>query len=438
MAELKTDANDRCITVVICGCGQRGTVYSNFALDFPDRMKVIAISDPRDSRRERMAKDHSIPSEMQFNSWEMLVELGKIADAVVVATPDGVHAGPAIAFAKLGYHILLEKPMAVKESECQQIASVCQQHNVILSVGHVLRYTPCNQKIKRMISDGTLGQLISIDHTEPVGHQHFAHSYVRGNWRREDSSSFSLMAKSCHDIDLIRWWVGGDDNPCTQISSMGSLAFFKKSRKPAEAGSAVRCVDCGHQSACPYAATRMYLDPVKADPSALSRWPVNVIVDQPDIESVAEALRDGPYGRCVFESDNDVIDNQHVTMQFRQGETASFHMVAFTKAQCQRTTTIYGSLGELHSPDGIRLVHHDFVSGRTHNYSLGLDMLPAHTRLTGHDGADFYLMDCFVKAVARNDPSWVLTGPQDALGSHSLVFLAERARRENRQINLES
>jgi hypothetical protein len=68
----------------------------------------------------------------------------------------------------------------------------------------VLRYSPYNTSIRQTISTGILGKIINIQHLEPVGRQHFAHSYVRGNWRNEKTASFSLMAKSCHDIDILK------------------------------------------------------------------------------------------------------------------------------------------------------------------------------------------------------------------------------------------
>lgn len=422
----------RQLKAVLIGAGNRGTVYSNYALDFPDRLKIVAIAEPRAARREHVAKQHGVDAKMCFASWEALAAMERVADFAIVTTPDRLHREPAVAFVNKGYHLLLEKPMAVDESDCSSIAEACERNGTIMAVCHVLRYTPVNRRIKQLIETGEIGDLISVQHTEPVGFFHFAHSYVRGNWHSEAKSTFSLMAKSCHDVDLIRWWMGGEDNPCTAVSSFGNLKHFNKESKPKEAGAATRCLDCAYETKCPYSAKRIYLDPLVKE--FHRGWPVNVIVDSPvpDVENVTEALQKGPYGVCVYESPNDVVDHQVVNFQFSKGQTASFNMIAFTEALCQRSTRIFGSRGELYSPDGIRLEHYDFMTGERKVEYPAQDA--PRTRLTGHDCADFWLMDTFVKAVASGDKSLIPTGPKDALDTHRLVFRAEEARRQKRVI----
>ena len=317
------------ITGVVVGCGQRGYGYSLYAADYPEKMKIVAAADPKQFRRDAMKSSHSLADDRLFTDWRQLAELGKIADFVIVATQDQDHKEPAIAFAKLGYHILLEKPMAgvwlclmhthafthsrthtrihalthahththtyahtyarthsrthththarmpscetlwrlpdvalvrcgspsvfmccvaglaVTREDCEAITAACTETNVMLCVCHVLRYAPHNRAIKRLLEEGRIGRLVNLQHTEPIGFFHFAHSYVRGNWRREDKSTFALMAKSCHDIDLIRWWM---DKPCKQVSSFGSLSEFHPARKPSDATE--RCLDCPRMVVC--------------------------------------------------------------------------------------------------------------------------------------------------------------------------------------------
>lgn len=263
---------ERLVTVLVVGAGNRGTVYSNFALDFPDRMKVVGVADPRPSKREIMRKKHELEESHIFKDWKDAASCERFADAVVIATPDKVHRDPAVAFAAKGYHILLEKPMAVTEADCQDIADACREHKVMLAVGHVLRYTPVNKRIKELIDSGVIGDVVNVQHTEPIGHFHFAHSYVRGNWRRTDESTFSLMAKSCHDLDLIRFWMqgpAGKPNPLKSVSSVGSLFHFQKANKPKPAGAATRCLDCLHEAKCAYSAKKIYLDPLVHEVRAL-------------------------------------------------------------------------------------------------------------------------------------------------------------------------
>jgi len=413
------------VRLIIVGAGNRGTVYSNYALEHPQRAKVVAVADPNKFRREVLARNHNLSEEFVFESWESILDLpSKMADAVIIATPDALHAKPTIAFAQLGYHILVEKPMAVTEEDCVQMVETCKKNNVLLCVGHVMRYTPYTQKIKEIIDSGALGSIISVQHLEPVGWWHAAHSYVRGLWRREDESSFMLMTKSCHDIDWLRYVI---NKPVKRISSFGSRTHFKKECKPVEAGDALRCLDCKINSECPYSATTIYLDQIKSGDKS---FPVGSIVLHavPNVENVEEALRTGPYGRCVYECDNDVVDQQVVNLEYEGGITASFSMVSFTHEVCVRKTRIFGSNGELDC-DGHRIYWSDF---RGPGSMFPREILPPGcppTKLSGHGGADYFLIRNFVFAVAKNDPSFILSGSNETLESHLSVFKAEQSRK---------
>merc|ERR1712038_1458139 len=334
----------RQISVVVVGCGQRGTNYAAFALDFPSRMKVVAVAEPVEHRRKRMQQLYSLDSDQVAASWETLLDKGqgKLADAVIVATQDKDHMAPAVAFANRGYHVLVEKPMAVSEDDCRKITKACEDAGVMLVVCHVLRYFPPVVKIKELIESGAIGKVMTINHTENVGYWHFAHSFVRGNWRNQGSSTFSLMAKCCHDVDLIYFWMG--ERPTTAIQSFGSLLHFKAENQPA--GASDMCHSCPVENSCPYSARKIYLkNPVK-------QWPMSVVCDIEDNpatykEALETSLETGPYGRCVYKCDNDVCDSQMVNFQFQGGAVANLTMTAFTKELCERFTRITGSRGEI-------------------------------------------------------------------------------------------
>ncbi len=325
-------------------------------------------------------------------------------------------------FASKGYHILLEKPMAVTAQDCRRIVDAVKAANVILAVGHVLRYTPYMQKMKQLIDSGAIGEVVNVQHLEPIGNWHFAHSYVRGAWRREDESTFMLMAKCCHDIDLIRYIVG---KSCNRVSSFGSLTHFRKEKKPPGAGDATRCVDCVLQDQCPYSAKTIYQSRAESD---YFGWPVSTIIDgEPSVAAVHQALREGPYGRCVWECDNDVSDHQVVCMEFEGGSSATLTTAAFTEAICQRQTRVFGSMGELQG-DGDRCIRHfDFRTQKATVHET--EGAPTGSGLTGHNGADYHLIASFIRSVGSLDPSAVLSGPDETLESHLIVFAAEAARR---------
>lgn len=413
---------------IVIGAGNRGETYTSYALDYPERLKVVAVADPKKAARELMQKTHGINTDNVYTNWQDIVAKEKFADFVIITTPDKFHKDPAVSFAKKGYHILLEKPMAVSEEDCKEIARVCKENNVMMCVCHVLRYSPAMKKIKDVIESGMIGEVVNIQHLEPVGYWHFAHAYVRGNWRNEAESTFSLLAKCCHDVDLIMWWMG--NKRCEKISSFGSLVYFKKENKPAGAGN--RCLDCNIEDSCPYSAKRLYIGQFK---QGNRDWPVSIICnsEEPTLERVTNALKTGPYGRCAYECDNDVCDNQVVNMSFTGGTTANLTMIAYTERICNRQVYVYGTKGQLAFINGV-LKLYDFLTGKTTQFDL--PSAPRNSRLTGHGGSDFFLFDSFMKAVATNDPSLILNGPDDSLASHLLVFAAERARTENRIVDV--
>jgi len=317
--------------------------------------------------------------------------------------------------------------MAVKEEDCRAITEAVQRNHTIFAVGHVLRYTPYTAKFKALVSSGAIGKVINIQHLEPVGAWHFAHSYVRGNWRNTKTATFSLMAKSCHDVDWVIYIMGKKLN---RVSSFGSLNFFKKSEKPKGAGD--RCMECAVESTCPYSAKKIYLDrALKGD----FNWPVKVIVEIPTVETITEALLHGPYGRCVYECDNDVADNQVVNMEFEDGTTASFTMIAFSQEICVRKTRIFGSLGQIEG-DGEVIKHYDFLTEKTTSYNPDADV-KIETQLNGHGGADYHLMNSFIEAIRTNNPSKILSNAEQTLQSHLGVFAAEKSRLTSKIVDLE-
>jgi predicted dehydrogenase len=289
----------------------------------------------------------------------------------------------------------------------------------LFAVCHVLRYTPHTVALKRLLADGAIGEVLSIEHLEPVGWWHAAHSYVRGNWGNEGRSSSMLLAKSCHDLDWLLAVVG---RPCDRITSFGSLSYFTRAHQPE--GAADRCLECPLEveSVCPYSAKRIYL-------TALERgaieWPLSVITDDPSRDGVMAALRDGPYGRCVYACDNDVVDHQVVSMEFAGGVTASFTMTAFTTMR-GRNTRIFGSHGEI-TTDSQFITIDDFRTGEREVIDTAASADDGAAG--GHGGGDEALVAAFTAALRAGDPSLVPTTAEESLRSHLMVFAAERSRR---------
>ena len=405
-------------TLLILGAGSRGQTYADYALNHPAQGQVVAVAEPDPVRRAAFAKRHRLPPERVFGDWQEALSRPRLADVAVIATQDADHVAPVEVAAERGYHLLLEKPMAPDEAGCRRIVSAAERCGVMLGVCHVLRYTAYTQALKAVLSAGTIGEIVSVEHLEPVGYWHQAHSFVRGHWRNAQLSSPMLLAKACHDLDWLRYIVG---LPCLKVSSFGSLRHFRREAQPI--GAAVRCLDCPPQieNVCPYSATRYYLGQLEA---GHTDWPLKVITSDLTLEGVTRALRDGPYGQCVYACDNDVVDHQVVNLEFAGGVTASFTMTAFTRAR-GRETRIFGTRGEIYG-DSQTLEIHDFLTGET--AVLDTALASDGSILSGHGGGDDALMQAFLAAVGQGNPALILSGPQETLESHLMVFAAERAR----------
>ncbi|MFI6295563.1 Gfo/Idh/MocA family protein [Nonomuraea sp. NPDC050790] len=396
----------RKVTLAVAGAGNRGQTYAAWVAAHPGRAELVAVADPDPARRRAIGAGH--PGVREFGDWrDLLTE--RVADAVILSTQDRMHVEPAIALADAGYALLMEKPLAPTEEECRRIVRAVSASGVLFAVCHVLRYTPYTELVKRIAGSGVLGEIMSVEHLEPVGWWHHAHSYVRGPWRSERLASPMLLAKSTHDLDWLTYVTG---RRIERVSSFGSLGHFRPDRRPA--GAADRCLDCPIEPACPYSAPKLYLD-------RGYDWPTSVLGGTE--AEVMAALRSGPYGRCVYACDNDVVDHQVLAMELEGGATATFTMTAFTE-QTHRQTKIFGTHGRLVG-DGESVQVLDFRDGRNTGWESASTGSNAGD---GHGGGDAGVMDAFVRALATGERSYVRSDHTESLHSHLAVFAAERAR----------
>ena len=413
------------VKLLVVGCGSRGMVYSEYAMRFPERAQVVAVAEPRDFYRNDLAEKCGVPENMRFHNWQEAAALPKMADAVLICTLDEEHEAPAIAFANLGYAILLEKPMAPTEQACRNIVDAVKKNNVLFAVCHVLRYTSQTRKIKEIIDSGRIGRIVSMQRLEPVRHWHQCHSFVRGNWRNSKETCFMLLAKCCHDLDWIRYIM---NKPCAAIHSFGSLFEFKPENQPK--GAADRCVDCPKEieSQCPASALKIYMRD-RALQGKATDWPTNVLTSNQTPEGVMEALKNGPYGRCAYKCDNDVVDNQVVNITFKDGTTAQLLMTAFCNV-IGRVTRIFGTRGDIFA-DNDKIVVTDFLTDESENIVTDAD---DGTILSGHGGGDFHIMDDFISAIENNDPTRIISNADETLESHLMCFKAEESRNTQKVI----
>ncbi|KAI2622992.1 NAD(P)-binding protein [Hypomontagnella submonticulosa] len=490
--------------VLIIGAGSRGRVYGRCTLQSSNGV-VVTVCEPDPYKRDEYVRtfiwsdrQKPVPEGSSFADWRDFIDwevrrrareaageqgVPEGVDAAFVCVRDEMHHDVVVALAPLNLHIMCEKPLATTLDDCVSMyrALAPLQSSKVFSVGHVLRYSPHNIELRRLLlEDRAIGEVLSIVHTEPVGFWHFAHSYVRGNWRKESTTAPSLLTKSCHDIDIILWLLcsparpGSSEPPHipSEVASTGSLQFFRRSRKPKAAGNATNCLSCPAEPDCMYSSRRVYESARHQGlETGNTRWPMSVVL--PDIESFGgdvEAARPellrrlaedydattpqedvdarNWFGRCVFESDNDVCDEQVVTIKWdedplpaaqhayadavgnRGAKQATFHMIAQTKRQCHRFTYVYGTTGEIYA-DSRTITVEDFRTGTQRSYRPKLESL-------GHGGGDHGITRQFILAVDRvKNHGWAAPQAQrefigctleEVIRSHAMVFAAEEAR----------
>ena len=418
------------ITVAIAGLGSRGKdTYAQVAKLIPDKMKIVAVADINEEKVKLAAKEYDIPAENCFNSAEEMLEREQLADVMVIATQDRQHVGHAIPALRKGYHLLLEKPISPVLEECQELVKVAKECNRKVVVCHVLRYTPVYQKVKELLDAGTIGDVVSIMALENVGWWHQAHSFVRGNWRNKELSSPMILQKCCHDMDLYLWLANKE---CKSLSSFGSTHLFKAECAPE--GCADRCLGgCEAKENCCFDAEKIYMKHhLKGLESGNTEWPVNVLVTGEVTEdALMEALKTGPYGRCVYHCDNNVVDHQVLNMMMNDGTTMSFTMCGFS-ADISRYAKFMGTKGELIVNMNGDDVERNVINVRlfdTVGTEYSINVAELATDFSGHGGGDNAMVEEFINVLSGvKDESPYVTSLEKSMESHYCALAAEESR----------
>lgn len=411
--------------LIVIGCGSRGKGYSTIAAKMGGKFEIVAVAEPLAERRSYMQSTFGVPDERAFESWEPLLALGKIADAAIISTMDRDHFAPAMEAMRQGYDLLLEKPAAPTPEECDLLLEASRKYGRRVVVCHVLRYTPFFRALKNIIDSGKLGRVMNLSHTEGVGNLHQSHSFVRGNWGNADRSTPMILQKSCHDMDILQWILG---KRCLSVQSFGSLSYFTAENAPE--GAPEFCIEgCPRYDTCPYNAVKLYYDDKKNGwfRGAASR------MHKPTDEAVLEAIKTTNYGRCVFRTDNNVVDHQIVNLAFEDGVIANFTMSAFTKGG--REIHIMGTEGELRANMGSPVMTiFNFNTRKTEEISVA-DMLPGDSIVGGHGGGDEGIMNAFYDMLTGKE-SADLSTIEVSVQTHKIAFAAEMSRIEGRVVHL--
>jgi predicted dehydrogenase len=405
------------VDAILLGAGNRGRfTYGAWSRAHPLRLRILALAEPDAERRRIVAEELGLPGERVFDDWKALLAGPALAPVAIVATGDDLHVAPALAAIERGLHVLLEKPIAPTPGECVRVVEAAERSGRILQISHVLRYTPFYQRVHEILASGALGELVHVDMREHVAFWHMTHSYVRGKFRSSRSAAPFVLAKTCHDLDLLAWFV---DRPALRVASFGGLRHFRSEDAPA--GAPERCLaGCPAQADCPHDAVRFYLDP---DERIARIWPWSDLSPDPSREARRRALESGPWGRCVYRCDNDVADHQVLSLEFEGGLTASFAVHGFASEE-RRTIRVSGTRGELRG-----VLHENLIETSRHGrFGWERHALPEASAF-GHYGGDAGLLEHFTTVVERGDRTAIRASGRSALESHLIGFAAEESRR---------
>lgn len=406
------------IQAAVIGAGSRGMfALAAYALTNPHELQIVAVAEPNEERRLKFAKMYGVPPEQQFATWEELLNQPQLCDAVIITTMDRDHYEPTMKALEVGYHILVEKPLSPNPAETIRMAQEAESRGRILSVCHGMRYSPYFSSVKRLLDRQVVGRLMSIQWTENVGYWHQAHSFVRGNWRNSKESSTMLLQKCCHDMDFLQWII---DAECERVSSFGNLSYFREENAPQ--GSTNRCIDgCKVEHECPFSAVKLYLNDK-------DEWPARAVSLDPSLAARTKALKEGPYGRCVYRCDNDVVDHQVVNLHFANEVTVAFTMAAFSR-HISRTFKIMGTTGEMIGDSHFNEIEIRHFSGET-------EVIRPSEIEGGHGGADTIIVQNFVRQVESGEWRNGLTSGMESARSHMIVYAAEESRRTGETVHL--
>lgn len=410
------------LKIALAGLGSRGKdTYAKTAKLFPDRMEIVAIADIDEEKVKEVGKLYDVPKDKWFSSAEELLSKEKLADAIFITTQDRQHISHAIPALKKGYHILLEKPISPNLEECREIVKVAKECERKVVVCHVLRYTPFFTKLKEIIENDTIGEIVSVMAIENVGYWHQAHSFVRGNWRNSETTSPMILQKCCHDMDLYLWLTG---KTCKSVSSFGSTYLFKTECAPE--GAALRCMDgCKAKEECPFDAEKIYITNKKTGvASGKTDWPLDVLTLHPTVESIREAIKYGPYGRCVYHCDNNVVDHQVVNLNMTDGATIQLTMCAFT-ATGSRQAKFMGTRGEIVADMSSNIIKITQFGKDTEV----VDVSKIASGFEGHGGGDNRMVSEFLDLIINDkEPTSAITSVEHSVESHYCALAAEKSR----------
>lgn len=426
------------IQAVILGYGDRSSRYAEYAKTKPEELEIVGVIDINPLKRRQGKEAFHLSEEQIFDSLDAFLQANVSCDVVINGTMDEVHYETTMPLLEQGYNILLEKPVTANPEELIAIQKKAEEKNCKVVVCHVLRYTPFYSKIKSIIDSGKVGKVISMQLNEHVWYGHFVNSYVRGKWRSEKACGSSLLlAKCCHDTDLM-CWLNNATQP-TYVSSFGSKSFFTKKNAPE--GATKYCYECPNRDTCMFDAEKFQIE---KDFIPFYTWAgINKPLDEITLEEKRDFLKHDVYGQCVFKTDMDIVDRQCVSVEFENGSIGTLNMIGGSNKAGRHIHLVceYGEI-EGYIEDNkitVRIFDKDEVwyDEEIIDFNEEADLSQEDNSVGGHYGGDYYIMKDLVRFLNEEPTSVSTTVIADSINSHLICYAAEKARKEKVVVELQ-
>ena len=426
------------LKAALLGAGNRGQIYCDYALTCPNELEIVSVIDINSFKMDEAGDKYGIERDMRFLSLDEFIKANVECDFVVNATMDEMHYETAMKLIEAGYNLVLEKPITANLSELLDIERAAREKGVKILVCHVLRYTPFYRSIKEIIDSGKIGKVINMQLNEHVWYGHFVNSYVRGKWRSEKAcGSGLLLAKCCHDTDLI-CWLNNITEPKT-ISSFGSKSFFTEKNAPE--GATQYCYECPNKETCMFNA---YKFQIEKDFIPFYTWAdLNKPLEEITLEEKVEFLKKDVYGQCVYKTDMDIVDRQCVSVEFENGSIATLNMIGGT-SKAGRHIHVICEYGEIVGyVEESKLILRVFDQNEVKYTEETIDCSKEYERgdgdnsVAGHYGGDYFLMKDAVRYFNGISESVSVTKIEDSLNGHYVCYAAEISRKEGKTLSLD-
>ncbi|MBQ8426972.1 MAG: Gfo/Idh/MocA family oxidoreductase [Clostridia bacterium] len=428
----------------VLGYGGRGEAYSEYALIRPDELQVTAVIDVNPFALNMAKEKFNLKDENLYLSLDEFIAKRVECDFVINATMDELHYSTSIKLLNAGYNMLLEKPVTANPEELMHITNLAKEKNLTVLICHVLRYTPFYRKVKEIIDSGEIGKIISMEINEHIWHGHFVNAFVRGKWNNEKAcGSGLLLAKCCHDTDLL-CWLNNATRP-KEVASFGNRSFYCPENAPKN--STENCYDCPAKDECLFDAYKFEL---KLDCCPRYTYcALNKPLDEITEEEKIEYLKTSKFGRCVYKTDMDIVDKQTVSVNFENGSVAT-HMMTGGATKAGRKLHIVCEYGEIEGDlEASRIVYRKFNKDAInykyiddeHMYTdtvinTNSEINVENTAEKGHYGGDYYIMKDLVRLLNGEKVSASSTTINDSIDGHYVVYAAEKSRKERRIVSI--